>query len=77
MKFNTFIKLLADGFVGSGIVGVECIIVAECASTQTFASIPVGAGKAGIHHNFLQAASVLLLKVPNKGIVSFLHWRLV
>jgi hypothetical protein len=25
----------------------------------------------------LQTAAVLLLKVPYKGIVSFLHWRLV
>ena len=76
MEFNSLFQLLVDGFVGSGVVWVEGVIVAEGTSSVPNFSVPVGTSKAGINYNFLKPASIFLFKVSYKGVVPLFH-RLV
>ena len=76
MELYPLLQLLVDRFVGSGIIGVEGVIVAECAPSVPYFSVPVGTSKAGINYNFLKPASVFLFKVSYKGVVPLFH-RLV
>ena len=76
MELYPLLQLLVDGFVGSGVVGMECIIVAECASSVSNFAVSVGTSKAGINYYFLKPASVFLFKISYKGVVPLFH-RLV
>jgi hypothetical protein len=57
MKFYAFGNLRVQRLLQVAIGGIEGIVVAVCAPTHPFRPVAVGAGKACIYDNLLNAAA--------------------
>jgi hypothetical protein len=70
MERDYFIYLPGQTFVRSTVSRVKCLVVAIGTASGTNGPVAVGAGKAGINHDFLQSCSVLFFEESGKGTVS-------
>ena len=70
VELYTLVYLFVDRDAGSAVTGMEGGIVAVGATARTGPTVAVGAGEAGVHHDFLQPLTVSLLEISYVRVVS-------
>ena len=77
VEFDTLVHLLMQAFACCTVGWMEGGIVTIGAAAPAHLSVTVGAGEAGIEHNFLKAFAVFLLEISYKGIISLVVWKII
>ena len=77
VEFNTLVHLLVEAFACRAIGWMEGGIVTIGAAASANLAVTVGAGEAGIEHNFLKAFAVFLFEISYKGIISLVVWKII
>jgi hypothetical protein len=70
-KTNAFLHLLAYGFMISGVLRTESLIITIRATAPAFASVAIGTGKSRINGNFLHFKRESRLQEPAEILVGF------
>ena len=77
VEFDTLVHLLMQAFACCAVGWMEGGIVTIGAATSAHLAVTIGAGEAGIEHNFLKAFAVFLLEISYKGIISLAVWEII
>ena len=77
VEFDTLVHLLMQAFACCAVGWMEGGIVTIGAATATHLAVTIGAGEAGIEHNFLKAFAVFLPEISYKGIISLVVWKII
>ena len=77
MKLNTLVQLLMKALFGSTIRWMKSGVITICASSPSYAAIPIRTCKACVQDNFLQAFAIFSLEISDKRVVSFPHREIV
>lgn len=77
VEFDTLVHLLVQAFACRAVSWMEGGVVAIGAATSAHLAVTVGAGEAGIKHNFLKAFAVFLFEISYKGIISLVVWKII
>ena len=74
---DPFFDLFCKGLSRNAVAGMEGGIVTIGAATAPHLAVTIGAGEAGIEHNFLKAFAVFLPEISYKGIISLAVWEII